>query len=331
MVGCGARRPRWPGHWIDSQLTCVIGLDCGLAQSYSSSSKLLGMMFRRLANLRLLGSAVALTAAVLVTAVACQADVFVSVDENNDVTVVISVGVSDSMSDFAGISLDDVLEEAIGGLELDTEGMDGSEGMEGDGDGPLDFLAGVGGNEVTRYSEDGYSGYRISQTLPAIELEADVGDVEGIAAFAELVPEFDFRRTTSDDGWMISGDVPSGSLLGDLTGDDMGDGFGGLFGLATEQFDATLRVQLPGTIVESTAHRTENGIEVWDLLAPEGVTILVVSREPSNLQFVPWLIAGIFAVALVGIIIWQASSRRKRASSNPPDAPSQSDVNLNLP
>ena len=218
--------------------------------------------------------------AVATAVTACQADVLFTVDEEQNATVVISIGVSDSLSEFAGISLDDVL-----GGGLDALGVDGdseAEESEEDGDGLFGFLEDVGGNEVTRYQEDGYSGYRITQTLPAAEIESNLSEVEGITALADLVPDFQFGRTDSDDGWILSGELELGSAIDDLSGDDSGEGFGSLFGLAVDQFEATLRVRLPGEVVESTAHRTEDGAEVWDIFDPEGTSIYLVSRETSS-------------------------------------------------
>lgn len=270
----------------------------------------------------------ALTVAALLTFVAaCQADISVTVDEERQVTIVTSIGISEGLADFAGLSLEDLLGEALGGMDLDASGdVDNGD----DSVGILGFLDGVGGNEVSRYSEDGYSGYRIAQSIPAEELAANSGDVEGIAAFADLVPGFEFRRTDADDGWIISGDAPVGSLVEDFVGGSDGDGFGGLFSLASDQIDATLRITLPGEIIESTAHRTENGTEVWDLLDSDGVTIRVVSGESVPFQAVPWIIAVIFALIVIAIIIWQVTTRRKRAATDAAPEPSQEDVILNI-
>ena len=270
-----------------------------------------------------------LVAALSTLFVACQADIFVSVDEERQVTIVTSVGISEGLADFAGVSLDDMLGDAIGGLGLEA-GDDEGAGDSDESDGILGFLEGVGGNEVTRYSEDGYSGYRIAQTLPAEDLTDNVSDVEGIAAFADLVPGFEFRRTDADEGWIISADAPVGSFIDDFTEGTDGDGIGGLFSLASDQIDATLRIQLPGEIIESTAHRTVDGVEVWDLLDPDGVTIRVVSGEPVPFQFVPWVIAASFAVIVIVIIAWQITSRRKRVASSIPQEPSQAEVTLNI-
>ena len=268
-------------------------------------------------------------ALLLTLLVACQADVFITVDDERQVTTVISIGVSEGLTDFAGVSLDDLLGDAIGGLGLEADD-DGGAGDSDASDGVFGFLEGVGGNEVSRYSEDGYSGYRITQMLPAEELVDNVSDVEGIAAFADLVPGFEFRRTDADDGWIVSADAPVGSFIDDFTGGADGDGLGGLFSLATDQIDATLRIMLPGEIVESTAHRTVDGVEVWDLLDPEGVTIHVVSSESVPLQFVPWIIAALFAVIVIAIIVWQVTTRRKRVATSTPPEPSQAEVTLNV-
>ena len=271
-----------------------------------------------------------LVAALSTLFVACQADIFVSVDEERQVTIVTSVGISEGLADFAGVSLDDLLGDAIGGLGLEAGDDESGAGDSDESGGILGFLEGVGGNEVTRYSEDGYSGYRITQMLPAEDLIDDVSDVEGIAAFADLVPGFEFRRTDSDDGWIISADAPAGSFIDDFTEGTDGDGIGGLFSLASDQIDATLRIKLPGEIIESTAHRTVDGVEVWDLLDPEGVTIHVVSGESVPFQFVPWVIAALFAVIVIVIIVWQITSRRKRVASSIPQEPSQAEVTLNI-
>ena len=256
--------------------------------------------------------------AVAVAVTACQADVLFTVDEERNATVVISIGVSDSLAEFAGISLDDVLGGGLGALGIDGEDGDSeAEESEEDGDGIFGFLEDVGGNEVTRYQEDGYSGYRITQTLPAAEIESNLSEVEGITALADLVPEFQFGRTDSDDGWILSGELELGSAIDDLSGDDSGEGYGGLFGLAVDQFEATLRVRLPGEVVESSAHRTEDGAEVWDLFDPAGATIYLVSREPSDFQVVPFVIAGFAAVLVLGIIIWQITARRRAVRTLP--------------
>ena len=270
-----------------------------------------------------------LVAALSTLFVACQADIFVSVDEERQVTIVTSVGISEGLADFAGVSLDDMLGDAIGGLGLEAGDNEGA-GDSDESDGILGFLEGIGGNEVTRYSKDGYSGYRITQTIPAEELTDNVSDVEGIAAFADLVPGFEFRRTDADDGWIISADAPVGSFIDDFTGGADGDGLGGLFSLASDQIDATLRIKLPGEVIESTAHRTVDGVEVWDLLDPEGVTIHVVSGESVPFQFVPWVIAALFAVIVIVIVVWQITSRRKRVASSMPQEPSQAEVTLNI-
>lgn len=270
-----------------------------------------------------------LVAAVSAMLIACQADIFVSVDDQRQVTIVTSVGISEGLADFAGISLDDLLGDVLGGLDLET-GDEPSDGDPDESGGILGFLEGIGGNEVTTYSEDGYSGYRITQTLAADELIEDASNVEGIAAFADLVPGFEFRRTESDDGWIISGDPSIGSLIDDFSEGVGADGIGGLFSLASDSIDATLRIKLPGEIVESTAHRTVDGTQVWDLLDPEGVTIHVVSGEPVPFQFVPWIIAATFALIVIVIIVWQVASRRKRAVPDEEPEPSQAEVTLNI-
>ena len=271
-----------------------------------------------------------LVAAVSAMLIACQADIFVSVDDQRQVTIVTSVGISEGLAEFAGISLDDILGDVLGGLDLDTGDDEPSTGDADESAGILGFLEGIGGNEVTRYSEDGYSGYRITQTLAAEELIEDASNVEGIAAFADLVPGFEFRRTDSDDGWIISGDPTIGSLIDDFSEGVGADGIGGLFSLASDSIDATLRIKLPGEIVESTAHRTVDGAQVWDLLDPDGVTIHVVSGEPVPFQFVPWIIAATFTLIVIAIIVWQVTSRRRRAVPDAQPVPSQAEVTLNI-
>ena len=271
-----------------------------------------------------------LVAAVSAMLIACQADIFVSVDDQRQVTIVTSVGISEGLAEFAGISLDDILGDVLGGLDLDTGDDEPSTGDADESAGILGFLEGIGGNEVTRYSEDGYSGYRITQTLAAEELIDDASNVEGIAAFADLVPGFEFRRTDSDDGWIVSGDPTIGALIDDFSEGLGADGIGGLFSLASDSIDATLRIKLPGEIVESTAHRTVDGAQVWDLLDPDGVTIHVVSGEPVPFQFVPWTIAATFALIVIAIIVWQVASRRKRAMPDAQPEPSQAEVTLNI-
>ena len=269
--------------------------------------------------------------ALMALLVACQADISVTVDAERQVTIVTSIGISDGLADFAGMSLDDLLGEALAGVDVEGSGDgDDASSDSGDSGGILGFLDGVGGNEVSRYSEDGYSGYRITQSLPAEELEANAGEVDGIAAFADLVPGFEFRRTDADDGWIVSGDVPAGYLFEDFAGGDGEDGFGGLFSLASDRNDATLRIKLPGEIIESTAHRTEDGAEVWDLLAADGVEIRVVSGETVPFQFVPWIIAALFASIVVAILIWQVTSRRNRSATDAQSEPSQDEVMLNI-
>ena len=271
-----------------------------------------------------------LVAAVSAMLIACQADIFVSVDDQRQVTIVTSVGISEGLAEFAGISLDDILGDVLGGLDLDTGDDEPSTGDADESAGILGFLEGIGGNEVTRYNEDGYSGFRITQTLAAEELIEDASNVEGIAAFADLVPGFEFRRTDSDDGWIISGDPTIGSLIDDFSEGMGADGIGGLFSLASDSIDATLRIKLPGEIVESTAHRTVDGAQVWDLLDPDGVTIHVVSGEPVPFQFVPWIIAATFAIIVIAIIVWQVTSRRRRAVPDAQPVPSQAEVTLNI-
>ena len=286
-------------------------------------------MMAGIVNIReIIAPAILVAVVAVATAVtACQADVLFTVDEEQNATVVISVGVSDSLAEFAGISLDDVLGGDLGALGIDgDEGDSEAEESEEDGDGIFGFLEDVGGNEVTRYQEDGYSGYRITQTLPAAEIESNLSEVEGITALADLVPEFQFGRTDSDDGWILSGELELGSTIDDLAGDDLEEGFGGMFGLAMDQFEATLRVRLPGEVVESTAHRTEDGAEVWDLFDPAGASIYLVSREPSDIQVVPFVIAGFAAVLVLGIIIWQIRARRRTVGTLPSGTGSATDT-----
>lgn len=270
-------------------------------------------MMAGIANTRQLGVlAIAVPVVAIVSALAaCQADVLVTVDEEREATIVISLGVSDSLAEFAGIEIDDILGGGLDALGIDDDdGTSDAEGSEGVADGIFGFLEDVGDNQVTRYEEDGYSGYRITQTLAASEIESNLSEVEGITALADLVPEFQFRRTDSDDGWILSGELELGAAIDDLAGGEMAEGFGGLFGMALEQFDATLRVRLPGDVLESTAHRTEDGAEVWDLFDPEGASIYLVSREPTDFQIAPWLIAAGIGVLVLGII-WQVRLRRR--------------------
>ena len=48
------------------------------------------------------------------------------------------------------------------------------------------------------------------------------------------------------------------------------------------------------------------------------------------LQFVPWVIAALFAVIVIAIIVWQVTTRRKRVTTSTPLEPSQAEVTLNV-
>ena len=283
---------------------------------------------------RLLGIALATVASAGLLLAACQADISVTVDEERQLTMVTTVGFSDSLAQLAGDSLGDLFGEGFGDLGADGEQSEGGLGDADGAEGMFGMLPGLDelgeDVEVTSYSEGGYSGYRVTLILQGDEVSSRLNELGGLVGVADVVPSFDFRRTDADDGWVVGGQFAFGSVLEGAAGDLGGGMLGGMFGSVMDQFDFTLKIILPGEVVESNAHSVVNGAQVWDLMAEDGVDVQLVSQDIMPFPLVPWLFAGFAIGLLVAIAIWQVVARRKARASEPVSQPSQAPSSLNI-
>ena len=161
---------------------------------------------------------------------------------NNDGSGTMSVllAISDQISAMTGMSTEDAL--------------------------PLDPSA-LPGTAVEEYSEDGFSGMRV--TVPFASLQ-QLGFFMGTEQADALTNEFDLRPD-GQGGWSFSTVlVPAAEAAGPQAAQAQA--------LPPELLQggwARIRVQLPGTIAEHNADRIENGVLVWD--------IDLTSTEPRTL------------------------------------------------
>ncbi|MYD65181.1 MAG: hypothetical protein F4X26_04220 [Chloroflexi bacterium] len=131
---------------------------------------------------------------------------------------------------------------------------------------PLDPSA-LPGTAVEEYSQDGFSGMRV--TVPFASLQ-QLGFFMGTEQADALTNEFDLRPDGAG-GWSFSTVlVPATEAAGPAA-----DQAGALPPELLQGGWARIRVQLPGTIAEHNADRVEGGVLIWD--------IDLTSTEPRTL------------------------------------------------
>ena len=164
------------------------------------------------------------------------------------------------------------------------------------------------------YSQDGFTGARVSIEVPDMEqlpqALAETGGVsEGIG---------DLELTREDEGWRFSMTQPP---LADQVGDVVAPGGGSLNELASflESASYTVRVSLPGEVTDHNADRVEDDELVWefDLTSTEPRTLSARSQPPSGLDDWAILAIGIAGAAALILAVGFLVTRSRRQASSP--------------
>ncbi len=175
------------------------------------------------------------------------------------------------------------------------------------------------GAAIEEYDEDGFRGARVRFPFAASDdikgaigaALSDAGDdpTGEAAGLDELFERFDLRRDGG--GWRFDA-VVTPIFMGALPGED-GDAFdsafdSGLAELMLEEFEFTIRLDLPGEIVEHNADAVEDGALIWSLdpLSEEPRELLALTSGGKD-RTVLYVITGIVIALLVAsaaAVIW---------------------------
>ena len=175
------------------------------------------------------------------------------------------------------------------------------------------------GATIEEYDEDGFRGVRARFPFAASDdvkgaIDAALPDAGESAGLDELFERFDLRRDGG--GWRFDA-VVSPIFMGALPGDEDGALNGELAELMLEEFEFTIRLDLPGEIVEHNADAVEVSALVWSLdpLSEEPRELLAVTSGGKD-RTILYVITGIVIALLVAAIaataatIWLRSRRR---------------------
>ena len=182
------------------------------------------------------------------------------------------------------------------------------------------------GATIEEYDEDGFRGVRarfpfaasddITRTIDAALSNAGDDPTGAAAGLDELFERFDLRRDGG--GWRFDAAV-SPLLMGALPGaggDALGDEMAALM---LERFEFTIRIELPGEIVEHNADAIEDGALVWSLdpLAeePRELLALTSSGKDGTILHVTTGIVVALLVAATAATIWLRSRRSNAAGA----------------
>ncbi len=213
---------------------------------------------------------------------------------------------------------------------LDAAAAAGDTGME-DPFSDLDEADLPPGATVEEYDQDGFRGVRarfpfaasedIKRTIDAALSDAGDDPTGAAAGLDELFERFDLRRNGG--GWRFDAAV-SPLLMGALPGDG-GDALGGdalggeMAALMLEGFEFTIRIELPGEIVEHNADAVEDGALVWslDLLSEEPRALLALTSGGGD-GTILHVTTGVVVALLIAAItaaIWLRSRRSNAAGA----------------
>lgn len=213
---------------------------------------------------------------------------------------------------------------------LDAAAAAGDTGME-DPFSDLDEADLPPGATVEEYDQDGFRGVRarfpfaasddIKRTIDAALSDAGDDPTGAAAGLDQLFERFDLRR--DGDGWRFDA-VAVPLFMGALPGDG-GDALGGdalggeMAELMLEGFEFTIRIELPGEIVEHNADAVEDGALVWrlDPLSEEPRELLALTSGGKD-RTILHVTTGVVVALLVAAItaaIWLRSRRRDAAGA----------------
>ena len=177
------------------------------------------------------------------------------------------------------------------------------------------------GATIEAYEEDGFRGVRARYPFAASDdikgaIGAALTDAGEAAGPDELFKRFDLRRDGG--GWRFDA-VVSPIFTGALPGDD-GDALNGdLAALMLEEVEFTIRLDLPGEIVEHNADAVENGALVWRLdplsEEPRELTALTSGgKDRTILYVITGIVIALLAAAAAAIAAIWLRSRRSNAA-----------------
>ncbi len=184
------------------------------------------------------------------------------------------------------------------------------------------------GATIEEYDEDGFRGVRarfpfaasddITRAIDAALSDAGDDPTGEAAGLDELFERFDLRR--DGDGWRFDA-VVTPLFMGALPGED-GDAFdsafdSGLAELMLEEFEFTIRLDLPGEIVEHNADAVEDGALIWSLdpLSEEPRELLALTsggKDRTILHVTTGVVVALLVAAAAAAI--RFSSRRRSAT-----------------
>ena len=192
---------------------------------------------------------------------------------------------------------------------LDAAAAAGDTGME-DPFSDLDEADLPPGATVEEYDQDGFRGVRarfpfaasedIKRTIDAALSDAGDDPTGATAGLDQLFERFDLRRDGGD------------ALGGDALGGEMAE-------LMLEGFEFTIRIELPGEIVEHNADAVEDGALVWslDLLSEEPRALLALTSGGKN-RTILHVTTGVVVALLIAAAtaaIWLRSRRSNAAGA----------------
>ena len=170
------------------------------------------------------------------------------------------------------------------------------------------------GAVVEDYRQDGFTGARVNVEVPHMELLPQVlaegGDVsEGVS---------DLELARDGEGWRFSMEPPP---IGGLVADAVAPAGGSLDEVIAvlESASYTVRLALPGEVIEHNADRVEDDELVWelDLTSEQPRTLTARSQPPGGLDDWAILTIGLVgAAALIAAVLLLA-----RRSSRPTPSP----------
>ena len=213
---------------------------------------------------------------------------------------------------------------------LDAAAAAGDTGME-DPFSDLDEADLPPGATVEEYDQDGFRGVRarfpfaasedIKRTIDAALSDAGDDPTGAAAGLDQLFERFDLRR--DGDGWRFDA-VAVPLFMGALPGDG-GDALGGdalggeMAELMLEGFEFTIRIELPGEIVEHNADAVEDGALVWSLdplsEEPRALLALTSGGGDGTILHVTTGVVVALLIAAITAAIWLRSRRSNAAGA----------------
>lgn len=180
------------------------------------------------------------------------------------------------------------------------------------------------GAEIEPYDEDGFCGVHVTAPFEAgTDISSFVLDDLAIGSEADSPVVFDsFVIERDGEGWRFDATTGASSDTGGLDP--------GIVQQFLEDASNTVRVKLPGKVIENDADRTEDGHLVWDLdLLGSSRTLHALTGpggggDDSGQSVWLWvaLAAAAVVAVVVGVLLWRRSHSRTppRPTSPTPDA-----------